>query len=300
MDPILDETNLPHCFGKEWEPTDAEMCQDCAVQEHCSLVFSTRYLDQLAEQLGQAVQAIPEHILAEKTGTSLESIRQARAIRFAPSSRQAAPLPVLPPESVPPAAAPGQAEPAPKPTPAKRAKSPLSAVPAVLPSVSQETQPAAVPEPAPSQPKRGRGRPKKAEPPVQVVDTTATLSVPTVQPLVDCLGGTTPVEEASGVGFVLNLTMGAIEQADWPKFPPLFPSCPKSATPVLQVTFWCQPLEKWVWLVSEPSGRPVPEGAVELTWQQLVSAGWAQRQGTDPRTALRAAIAPAPTVSAAG
>lgn len=103
-----------------------------------------------------------------------------------------------------------------------------------------------------------------------------------------------PVEESEnpdGVGFVLNLTTGEFEHAEWPGFPTLFrsPSSDESA-PVLQVTYWSQPLGLWVWLVSEPTGRPVPEGAVEVTWKQLVEAGYRQRIGAEPGAALRAVL----------
>lgn len=94
---------------------------------------------------------------------------------------------------------------------------------------------------------------------------------------------------ASGVGFLLNVTTGTVEHANWPGFPPLF-TPPGESAPILQLTFWSVPLGAWIQLVAEPSGRPASPGLVEMTWAQMVRAGFAQKMGSDVVSALRSVL----------
>jgi hypothetical protein len=98
-----------------------------------------------------------------------------------------------------------------------------------------------------------------------------------------------PPARSSGPGFLINVTTGTVEHADWPGFPPLFLT-PDESAPVLQLTFWSVPLGAWVQLVAEPSGRPATPGLVEMTWAQIVRAGFAQKMGADVASALRSVL----------
>lgn len=316
-------SELPECYGIEWNPLETEACGRCRVAEHCTRVFAREHLTRVAHRLGvSSPQEVTPEKLASECNTSVAAIQQALLLRF-----HSAQEPTLA---------------APTPAPSAPAEPGSASVPVVL--ATAPSAPMATPDaPAPASPKR-RGRPpgtkNKDKPAVDPVatpepaapahkprtikvdcptcsgdghhscpgcagaglisaarfeeitgrwpklpDMTEVVEVPASEPEVSKAD---PEPEQSGVGFSINLTTGEISHVDWPGFPPLFQA--PGTGPVFQVTYWSQPLATWVVLVAEPSGRPPINGVVELTWKQVMDSGFQQKLGASPGVALRTAL----------
>lgn len=320
-------SELPECYGIEWNPLETEACGRCRVAEHCTRVFAREHLTTVAHRLGVSnpQEVTPERLAAE-CNTSVEAIQQALLLRFRsaqePTPDAPTPAPIEP-------AAPGvevsspvalsaapsaptatpDAPPAPA-SPKRRGRPPGAKSKATAP---QPATPAAVEAPAPTEPKP---RSIKVDCPTCHGDghhacpgcagaglisasryeeiTGRWPKLPDMVEVVEVPGPEPEPEapevdpEASGVGFSINLTSGEVGHVTWPGFPPLFET--PGTAPVFQLTYWSQPLASWVSLVAEPSGRPPIAGVVELTWRQVMDSGFQQKLGAAPGAALRSVL----------
>lgn len=235
------------------------------MERQCAVLFAFQTLDRAAQALGHpSPQACGADSLAKHLETSVAAVEQARMMRFDPSSQASARLLIQEarPGSAPRAAAPGQGGQAPQ----------ASSGPSSPSESGAEASSPQQPSSSAPKPKAKRASKKAAPPPP---DSLPVVDAPPASP------------EESSAAFSANLTTGEVEHVTWPGFPPLF-SPPEGATPVMQLVFWSQPLERWVWLVSRPTGRQIPEGVCELTWAQVLQAGAQSKLGGEAvSTALR-------------
>lgn len=251
----------PSCYGREWDPTDPQVCPACTVEPQCRRIFASQRLDEAARELGvDSPQMLTAERLAQHCGTSVEAIEQARLARFRTE----------------------RSEDPPPPSPSLPAVAPQSVTPPIESSAIPPKSSEATSEDGATTPTKRASPRRRRKPPVPTVQEPAGSSE-SLTPSETEPPPSVPVPEAP-IGFLINITTGQVEHASW-DCPPLFQPAGESA-PVYQLTFWSQPLGRWVWLVAERTKRDVPEGVVELTWAQLVASGAEQKMGWSPAEAL--------------
>ncbi len=291
----------PECFGKEWHET---ACVDCACQTACTKVFASDGLDGAAKTLGAlSPTAVAPSKLAEVLDTSEESIRRALALRVIPENRPASkPGPSSQPsepESTQqaPTVIDVPSKPLPSPTesaslcPELVARSfgarSLKALKALGVSTVEQFL-SLDPEKAKTVPGCGAKVVADLAAAQAALLTESRSEVEVSEEPVEYPPAEAPEDdENSGAGLVFNLTTGVIQHAEWPGFPPLFAS--PTGSPLLQAEFWLDPVQKWCWLVAKPTGREIPEGAVEIPFEEFVRANFAAKtQGADLGALLKA------------
>ena len=72
-----------------------------------------------------------------------------------------------------------------------------------------------------------------------------------------------PPPPPAGPGLVWNMNTGDVRREDWGAFPPLFVL--DNGVPVYSIECWNHVLNAWLWLVKKATGRPLPQGVVEVT-----------------------------------
>lgn len=301
----------PPCFAREWGTKNTPECAPCNLERWCGPNFASTRLLEVSAKLGMArpmVSRAAEIAQAMNNEVPLEAVKT--AIGWMNPNPKPAPMPQIPADFPSP----------PRETKRGRPKGSKNKKPVDPATDAQLARIATIPHVG-AQPADDGDHPLvdtevvEAE---QLAAIAASISEEDVPPIEAAPTSTDGASEGSsdsdastarrytmsapegasderraqdrgwcpGRGYLWNLTTGVIEIVDWPGFPAVLRR-PDSLAPVLQIVFWSVPLNKWVWLVDSPSGRQIPEGVVELTWQDMADAGVAQMQGRSAADAIR-------------
>lgn len=78
------------CFGIEWNPEDADNCQQCIVQARCRELMAEERIPQVVAQLQKTLDTATDEEIAEAIGTSPLAIQLTRAVILASQTGAAA------------------------------------------------------------------------------------------------------------------------------------------------------------------------------------------------------------------